>query len=298
VSISTPGTEKKPSAHHPRYDTGATAPPTQAMTRRTSTLLAWPIALIYVVPLVWMVATSFKTASDVTTNPAGLWFSPTTDAYQLVTGDELWRSMLVSAQISVAVTVAVILLGVPAAFGLSRLDSHMRYLLIGGLLIFQMIPPAASLIPLYRLLTIFGLANTRTGLILIDIALFLPFAILLLRPFCLAVPRDVEEAAQLDGAGPLRMLGSVVFPLVRNGAFVVAVMVFILTWGEFINAITFISDPQLQPLSALLSSQVTQFGVRWNSLMALAVITSLPLVVLYLLVHRHLQEGPAVGAGK
>jgi multiple sugar transport system permease protein len=270
----------------------------EVLPRRTATVLAVPLLLVYVVPLLWMLITSVKSSGDVTRNPSGLLFQPSTDAYQAVAGDELWRSMWVSGQIAVAVTVGVMLLGVPAAFGLSRMHGRLRFVMIGLLLVFQMIPPAASLIPLYRLLAILNLVDTRQGLALIDIALFLPFAILLLRPFCLAVPRELGEAAMLDGAGPLRMLTYVVLPLVRNGAFVVAVMVFILTWGEFINAITFINDPQLQPLSALLSSQVTQFGVRWNNLMALAVITSLPLLVLYLLVHRRLQEGLTVGAGK
>lgn len=271
---------------------------TNALPRSAALGLSVPLLLVYVTPLVWLLMTSFKSGAEVTTDPSSIWFRPTTEAYAAIAGHELWTSMYVSAQISIGVTIGVMGLGVPAAFGLSRMRGRARLAIIGFLLLFQMIPPAASLIPLYRLLAVFGLLNTRMGLILIDMALFLPFAILLLRPFCLSVPRDIEDAALIDGAGTGRLMVSVVAPLVRNGAFVVAVMVFILTWGEFINAITFINDPSLQPLSAVLSSQVTQFGVRWNNLMALAVITSLPLLVLYLMVHRRLEEGLTLGAGK
>lgn len=284
----------KPTAPRARHGSSWT----DVLPRRTAIGLAAPLLLVYAAPLLWLLMTSVKSNADVTTDPSGIRFTPTTAPYAAVAGHDLWQAMLVSTQISVGVTVGAILLGLPAAFGLSRMHGKPRLAVMGFLLLFQMIPPAASLIPLYRLLGIFGLLNTRTGLALIDLALFLPFAILLLRPFCLSISREIEEAALIDGAGAIRLMTSVVAPLARNGAFVVAVMVFILTWGEFINAITFINEPALQPLSAVLSSQVTQFGVRWNNLMALAVITSLPLLFLYLLVHRRLEEGLALGAGK
>lgn len=269
-----------------------------ALSPRTASLMRIPLVLIYIVPLVWLFVTAFKPADALARDPSSLVFHPTGEAFQSVMNDQLWRAMLVSTEVALGVTVGTMVLGIPAAYGLSRIKGKARLWSIGVLLLFQMIPPAASLIPLYRLLAIFGLLNSRVGLILVDMALLLPFAILLLRPFCLAVPREMEEASMLDGAGLFQLLRHVVLPMVRNGAFVVGAMTFIMAWGEFINAITFMNDPTLQPISALLSSQVTQFGVRWNNLMALAVVTALPLLVIYLMIHKRLQEGLTIGSGK
>lgn len=256
------------------------------------------VLLVYFVPLFWMVITSLKSNAQLAQTPAGILFSPTVDSYRTVIGPTLWRAMGVSFAVAASTTVVVLLLAIPAAFALSRVRGAATVVILGVLLILQMVPPAASLIPLYRLLSVIGLVSTLPGLVLADVALFLPFAILLLRPFCLTVPKEVQEAAAIDGVGAVKMITRIVLPLVRNGTSTVGSIVFILAWGEFIYAATFINKPALQPLSAVISRQVTVFGVDWPSLMALATVAALPVLLVYGLAQRQLREGLTVGVGK
>lgn len=256
------------------------------------------VLLAYLFPLYWMVSTSLKSNAELARYPAGIFFTPTTAAYQAVLDPVLWRAMGISFVVSAATTVVVLALAVPAAFALSRVSGRWTAAVLGLLLVLQMIPPAASLIPLYRLLSQLGLVNSLAGLVVADVAAFLPFAILLMRPFCLVVPRETQEAAELDGAGPIALLVRIVLPLVRNGAATVGVLIFIIAWGEFIYASTFINEPSIQLLSALISRQVTAFGVNWPSLMALATVAALPVLIVYVVAQRQLREGLNLGVGK
>jgi multiple sugar transport system permease protein len=123
----------------------------------------------------------------------------------------------------------------------------------------------------------------------------LPFCILLLRPFFRAVPREVEEAAQVDGAPKWRVFASIVLPLARNGVATAGALVFLITWGEFLYAITLLFEPSTYPISALLAQQHSNWGLDWPALMALASLSALPILVVYLFTYRLLTEGVSLG---
>jgi ABC-type glycerol-3-phosphate transport system permease component len=161
-----------------------------------------------------------------------------------------------------------------------------------------MVPPAATLIPIYRILATVHVLNNPLALVLVNSAALLPFAVLVMRTFCFAIPRDTIEAAAIDGAGTLRVLWTIAVPMVRNGALVVGVITFVVAWGEFLAAITFINDPDLQPLTVLLAQQTTAFGIRYGDLTALAVLAALPMLLVYLLAHRGLRSGLTIGASR
>jgi multiple sugar transport system permease protein len=268
----------------------------EVLSKPVSRFLRLPLLIVYLVPLYWIVATSLKSRKELNEHPAGVLFTPTLDSYREVFNGTFFHATRITLEVALGTTAIVMVLAVPAAFAVSRLRGRRRWVALLVLLIFQLIPPAAALIPLYRLLFEIHLLGTIRGLILVDSAAFLPLAIMLLLPFCRGLPDETIDAAAVDGAGHLRFLWHVVLPMTRNGVLVVSVITFCVAWGEFLAAITFINDPALQPLSALIASSVTVNSVDYGALTALAVMASIPLAILYVLVQRRMREGLTVGA--
>jgi len=270
-------------------------------TRRWFRFIAALLGLVYLVPMIWVVLTSLKTKQQVLKDPNGLVFTPTLDTYADVVGDGI-GAILTSLQIAVAVTGVVLLLAVPAAFALARRISRRWGIVIAvvlaALLVLQMVPQPMTVIPLYSVLASWGLLGSLGGLILADIALLLPFAIMLLRPFVLAIPPSVYEAAELDGAGRWQTFRRIAVPMLGNGIVTVLAIVFISVWGEFVYAINFLPQGVVLPVSGLLAQQSSVYSTEWNSLMALAVITSLPLLLVFLISQKRLISGLALGAVK
>lgn len=255
----------------------------------------------YALPMLVLVVVSFKSQTDVAADPAGLIFAPTFEAYRMV-GSDIGPAMANSAQISLGTTLLTVGLAVPAAYGLSRRRTRAwtvtTTMLLAGFIVLQMVPQPMSVIPLYSVLANIGVINTILGVVLANTALQVPFAILLLRPFFVLIPVELEEAAIVDGASLPRLFFRVMVPLARNGIITVSVMVFILSWGEFIYGTTFLTTPDAYPVSALLAQQVSLYGTEWGRLMALAVLTTLPILLIFLFSQRRLAEGMLSGAIK
>lgn len=258
------------------------------------------LAILYALPLLWIILTMFKSNTQILKDPTSMIFAPSLETLQKIFSDAT-DSVLISLVVSGVVTALVIGIAVPAAYALARRVSGLWIttgaIALGLFLVLQMVPQPMGVIPLYGILAKWGLVNKIFGLVLADTALFLPFAILLLRPFALAIPVELYEAAQLDGASQWRTFRSVVLPLLPNGIATVGSLLFIMTWGEFIYATTLL-NPESVPISALLAQQVTMYGIDWNDLMGLAFLTSLPLLVVFLIAKRYLIQGLAVGAVK
>ena len=153
-----------------------------------------------------------------------------------------------------------------------------------------------SLVGLFSLLQSLKLINSFVGLILVDTAFLLPFAIWLLTGFLRAVSRDVLEAAALDGAGSLRRLKDVVVPLAVPSIIAVGVFAFIEAWNEFVFAQTLLTSQDKEPLSVGIFAFAGRYGPEWNKLMAAAVLATIPVILLFALVERRLTEGLAAGA--
>jgi multiple sugar transport system permease protein len=259
------------------------------------------LALVYSIPLLWMVLTSFKSDLQSRSEPNSIFFVPTLDTLASILGVGS-GAILTSLQIAVAVTALVLLIAVPAAYAIStRLNArwaNISAVVLGVLLVLQMVPQPMAVIPLYGILAEYRLVNSLSGVILADVALLTPFAILLLRPFVLAIPPSLYEASAIDGASRFRTFRSLVLPLMVNGIATVAAMVFILAWGEFIYATTLITNQGALPVSGLLAQQTSLYSVSWNRMMGLALLTSLPLLVVFLIAKRRLVQGLSAGAIK
>ncbi|MGH1525214.1 ABC transporter permease subunit [Leifsonia sp. L25] len=193
------------------------------------------LGLAYLLPLIWIVLTSLKTNSQVLQDPNAVLFTPTLSTYAQVIGSGL-GAIVTSLQIGVIVTLAVLVVAVPAAFALARritpLWARVIAVVLAALLVLQMVPQPMTVIPLYSVLASWGILGTLPGLILADIALFLPFAIMLLRPFVLSIPTALYEAAEIDGASTWQAFRSITVPMLSNGIFTVMSVIFISAWGS------------------------------------------------------------------
>jgi len=269
--------------------------------RRWGHAAAGVLSVVYLVPLAWIVITSLKSDDQIRGAPNALAFTPTLDIFREVL-DVGGGAIVTSLRLAGFTTLLVIGVGVPAAYALSRLASpgwrRLVTIAMGVLLVLQMVPQPMAVIPLFSILARWKLVGTLPGVVLADVSLLLPFAILLLRPFVLSIPGAIFEAAELDGTNGWQRFRYVVLPLSANGIATVGSIVFILAWGEFIYATTFLTEQTRRPVSGLLAQQINLYSVSWNRMMALAVLTSLPLLAVFLLAQKRLVQGLSVGAVK
>jgi multiple sugar transport system permease protein len=255
------------------------------------------LLLIYGIPLYWLVSTSFKASNDVFKGLSTfVTFVPTVAAYQRIWNAALLHAGVNSFLIAAGTTALTLALAVPAAYGLARLRGSIVSIGLGVVIILQMMPQTSTVIPLYQVLGSWNMLGSIPGVVLADAALLLPFCILILRPFFLVIPIEIEEAATVDGASPWRIFSRIALPLAFNGTITAGIIIFLIAWGEFLYATSFLVDPQQYPLSVLIAAQIGQYGNNWPALMSIAVATGLPILVIFLVSYRRLREGLALGS--
>lgn len=263
--------------------------------------LAWIFTGLYLFPIYWMVITAFKEPRDVFAIPPDLFPSPPTlqgfeDA--VVGNDVVFQGIFNSLVIASGSLVLTLLLGVPAAYGLARLRLRFTGLVILIMLGAQMLPTINLALPMFAIFARIDLLNTYAALIIANVALTLPFAVIILRPYFLSVPGELVDAAMIDGCGPVGAFRRIVLPLVRPGVVVTAALTFLTAWGEFVFGLTLATSDSMQPITVVLNRFIAQFGTRWNELMAVSTIIALPIVITFLFTQRHLVDGLTAGATK
>ena len=265
------------------------------------TLLGVVIVALYVFPVYWMVATSLKSSKDIFAVPPHLVPSPPTFVAYLsavIHNAPIHRAIFNSAVISVGTMVLTLALALPAAYALARLRLRLAALVMLLLLISQMLPQINLAVPLFVLFKYVGLVNTYQGLILADTVFVLPFAIIILRPFFLSVPRDLEDAAMVDGCSRPSAFFRVVLPLVVPGLIAVGALAFVLVWGEFVFALTLMTSNDLYPITVSLNRFIGQYGTQWNKLMAVSTTVALPILITFVALQRYIVSGLTAGATK
>ncbi len=254
---------------------------------------------LYAIPILWIILTSLKSAGDILDSHHLFFFKPTIDAYKTALGNSGFvPAIFQSAIIATGTTFLTLLLAIPAGYALARVNGIISSVVLATLIILQMTPQTASIIPLFKLLNDWKLLDNTVGVIFADTALLTPFAILLMRPFFRTIPIVLEEAAAIDGAGSWLTFRKIALPLSFNGAATTATLIFLITWGEFLYSINFFLTPGKYPSSALLAEQVSAYGINWSGLMCLAVITSIPILILFLMTYKLLKNGLTLGAVK
>jgi len=211
----------------------------------------------------------------------------------------LGRYIFNSLFISLAVTIVVLILVVPAAYAFARFEFKGQGLLLGAFLAVNMFSGAVLLIPLYRLMRTLGLLNTYYAMIVPGVAFLIPTAIWLLRTYMMSVPKELDEAAWVDGASRFYIFRRIMVPLAMPGIMVVGIATFIGAYAtQFIFALTFNSKSELMPLAVGFYSFFGKERVVWNELMAASFVGVLPVMIVFFFLQRYLVAGMTAGAVK
>jgi multiple sugar transport system permease protein len=185
-----------------------------------------------------------------------------------------------------------------AAYVLARRHVRGVSLALLLLLVTQLLPGIAVATPLFVIFRRLDLLNSYLGIILADATLTVPFAILVLRPFFLRVPRDLESAALVDGCRPLGAFIRVVLPISRPGVVTVAALAFLLSWGEFLFALSLTTTNDIEPLTVALATFSSSTGTPWNQVMAVATVVAVPIVAAFVVLQRYIVGGLTIGSVK
>jgi multiple sugar transport system permease protein len=264
------------------------------------TILATLFVLVYLFPVYWMVATSLKSKGDIFAVPPQIF--PIPPNFSSYNDEVLHNPVLItvfsnSVIISIGTMILTLLLAVPGAYGLARLKLRGSGIILLILLIGQLLPSIVIAGPLFLSFSRIGLLNTHLGLILADTTFTLPFSVIILRPFFLAVPNELEAAAKVDGCTQLGVLWRIVLPYVRPGLVTVAAFAFLIAWGEFVFALS-LNTKTNQPVTVALNNFIGQYGTEWNDMMAVSTVVALPIIVIFASLQRFIVGGLTSGAVK
>jgi N,N'-diacetylchitobiose transport system permease protein len=250
-------------------------------------------------PFYWMVLTSVKTDADIVTETPVFWPNELNLeryglAFERGFGDALRNSLLVAG----GTVLAGLVLAAFAAYVLARFEMPLRRYFLLLVMTVQMVPLVVLIIPLYGIFVDLHLLNTFYGLIIVYLAFALPLAIYMLRGFFASIPKDLEEAAMVDGCTRMQAIRKVVLPLAAPGLAATSILLFITAWNEFIIALNFTTDNEAQTLPVALTRFTGRGLVDWGGVMAFSTMMVVPVVIFFLLVHRRLTTGLVMGATK
>jgi multiple sugar transport system permease protein len=263
------------------------------------------LTIFTLLPMVWMVLTSVKTQFAALQYPPQwlphtitfeqYWrlLSPTSDV-----GQEFLGYMFNSLIVALASTILSVLVAVPAAYAFSRFRFPGRNLLFYTVLLRNMFPAVVFLMPLFIMMRWLHLVNTEMSLVLTYLTFGLPLSIWLLKGFYDNIPLQLEQAARIDGASRFQAFIRIVMPLSSPGIIATAIYSFILAWNEYVYALTFLNDKSKLTLPVGLQRFFTEYATNWPGLMAASFITSVPVVVLFLVLQKYFVRALTEGAVK
>lgn len=257
------------------------------------------IVVLYAFPFVYMLLTSFKAPVETIAIPAKFFPSHwTIGNYVTAIGlDGVAASFLNSVQTAIISTALSLVLGVPAAYAVTRYRTRIGQFFVLGVLVMRMVPAIVVGAPLITILRNIGLSDTSFGLAIAQTTISLPLTIWLLASFFEAVPDELEEAARIDGTSRIGALLRIVIPITAGGIAVSAIFAFLASWNDFIFALL-LTSVRAQTTPLMIANLQSQFGLDWGSMTALAVLYSIPVILLAIVLQRHIVAGLTSGAVK
>jgi multiple sugar transport system permease protein len=256
----------------------------------TSLFLLFPVAI--------MLQTSFKVQTQIFSTPPVWIFFPTIQNYvDVLTVDRFGLYLANSLIVGLVATVVTLGLGGMAAYALVRFRFMGRGVVSITTLLLRMIPPAVLAVPVFVIWNDWDLLNRRTGLILVYVAMNLPFTIWILYGFIAQVPKELEEAAVMDGYGPFGVFYRVVLPLIRPGLAAAAIFTFRIAWNEFILALV-LTNRFTRTLPVATSLFLTEHGIQWGKIMAMGTLIALPPLIFTFIAAKQIITGLTAGAVK
>lgn len=258
------------------------------------------IVVFTLAPIAWMLITSFKTEAGVAAQPPQLLPSPLSveNYVQAFTQYNFGRYILNSLLVSIISTIGVLILGTFAGYALGRLPMRGRFALLVSLLVISVFPGIAVIAPLYLLMKDVGWLNSYQALIVPYTALNLPFAIWILRNYFMGVPKEMEESARIDGAGPLRTVWSVVLPMALPGLFTAGIFAFTACWTEFLMALSFNSSDSFRTIGVGIALFGTPFITPYGIIFAASAVAVVPVAALVVIFRKSVVSGLTAGAIK
>jgi len=283
----------------PQYTPAIRLALTPAITAVLRHAIALLTALVVLIPIAMTVVGGFKTTGDLYVAPLSLpaeWqFAHYTD---ILAGEAFWRLLRNSLVITLATAVCVVALASMPAFAFSRMQFRGREVLFNFFTLGLIFPASVAILPLYITIRQLGLVDSHLGVILPQVAFGLPGNILVLRSFFSAIPKEIEDAASIDGCSTLGFFWRILLPLVRPALAAVAVLTMVGSWNAFFLPLLVLNSEQLWPLPLGIMQCQGQFGTDWAKVLAFVSLALIPTIIFYLLAERQIISGLTSGAVK
>ena len=253
-------------------------------------------------PLFWIVVTSLKTEKEIFQIPPTLFprvLNTKSYVAQVATGDfNMFQSFGNSLVISVGATLIAVVLAVPASYGIAKYHFKGKKAILLGFLGTQMLPVSVLLTPMFILFKNTHVYNTPVAAILADATIGIPFSVLILKNYFASIPKELEEAAYIDGCNRFTAFIRVLIPIAKPGVVVCSVFSFLYAWGDLAYGMTFIIDQTKRPITAGIFNFMGQYGTKWSYLTAFAVVTIIPVALIFIFMQKYIISGMTSGAVK
>ncbi|WP_374955276.1 carbohydrate ABC transporter permease [Rathayibacter sp. AY2B7] len=251
-------------------------------------------------PIIWMAASSFKSNTEIFEYPPRLITDTFSfDAYSGILGDPTKvRFFINSYVVAIAVVVLTLVVAILASYAFSRYEFRFKRPINVIIVSVQAVPPITLLIPFFGLMVVLRLYNTYQGLILTYLVFTLPYAIIMLTGYFNTLPRDLDEAARMDGAGPMTVLWRILVPIAIPGIVSVGVYTFMIAWNEYLFALTLTRTDDMRTVPIGIQLLMGQNSYEWNEMMAMSILGCIPVLLLFLFFQRYFIGGMTAGAVK
>jgi multiple sugar transport system permease protein len=270
--------------------------PRRAWPRWANTVVGIAVLTVLLFPVYWMINVSLQPGGSAVGTP---WLPIHLSLHGYSTAlSQQSRNLLTSLVVALGSVVFCLLIATPAAYVLAQFRLRFAGAILFGILISQMIPGIVIANALYTAYNDVGLLNSIPGLILADSTAGVPFAILIVRAFMTNIPQSVIEAGRVDGAGHFRAFVSIVLPMSRNALITAALFSFLFAWADFLFALTLTTTENVRPVTLGLYTYIGTYVSDWSSVMATAVLASIPAIVLLAVAQRYVAAGTTAGAVK
>lgn len=253
-------------------------------------------------PLYWALNTSLKTEQEIFQNPPTFYpheLNTASYAAQVESGDfNMFRSFGNSFLISLGAMLIAVVLAVPASYGIAKYRFKGRKLVLLSFLVTQMLPVSVLLTPMFIMFKNMHVYNTWMSAILADATIGIPFSVLILKNYFASIPSALEEAAYLDGCNRFTAFLRILIPIAKPGVMVCAIFSFLYAWGDLAYGMTFILDQAMRPITAGIFNFMGQYGTKWSYLTAFAVVTIIPVALIFIFMQKYIISGMTNGAVK
>lgn len=258
------------------------------------------ILFVALFPLFWMFITSGKTMTELLKIPVTLWPEDFTfqSYYEVWVQKPFPQYIANSLKIAVVATVLGMMVSSMAAYGFAKFRFPFKRGILMFVLVAQMFPSTSIIIPLFSTYRSYGLYDTHVGLMLLYTTISLAFSVWMMYGYFRGVPKELEEAARIDGCGALKSFIHVILPISKPGIAAVGVYAFMCAWNEYLYSLILLTSEQNYTISIGLSRFITEFGTYWNQMGAASIIVTIPTLVIFILLGKNLIEGLTAGAVK